>query len=103
MAATQAVVQKSKIQGLRANVVTVTMDNSYPTNGEAVTANGFGLQSISLLILEPNSGYVPEYVASSGKVVVRWVDTTTDGAALAEVANTTDLSAVVFRGLAIGI
>ena len=40
------------------------------------------------------AGYVFEWDNTNSKIKAFWVDTTTDGAPLAEVVNTTDLSAV---------
>lgn len=88
----------------RVRIGTVTFDSSYPTGGESVTAASFGLSEIHKLLVigTRGSGYIVEYVPSSGKLKALWVDTTVDGAALAEVADTTDLSAVVADVIAFG-
>jgi hypothetical protein len=75
---------------------TVTFDASYATGGEAFVPENYGFVTVDKVEVDPSVGYVPEYIASTDKILVRWVDTTTDGAPLAEVASTTDLSAVVF-------
>jgi hypothetical protein len=89
---------------LRVRRGTVTFDSSYPTGGEAVTAGSFGLSEIEFLLVigTRGSGYVVEFVPSTSKLKALWVDTTVDGAPLAEVANTTDLSAVVADVIAFG-
>lgn len=78
---------------------TITFDSSYPTGGEAVTPADFGLVAITDMQFEGDDGYVLRWDRSttSPKVMAYWVDTTTDGAPMAEVANTTNLSAVVSR------
>lgn len=76
---------------------TITMDSSYPTGGEAVSATSFKGSSIQHLALQPSTtGIVGTYNASTGKVMAFWVDTSTDGAALAEVPGPTDLATTVF-------
>lgn len=104
MAATVAVVQELGPDGPNvAKIVTVTMDSSYATGGEAVTAADCGLSRIVQFALEPNAGYVPEYDHANSKVKAFWVDTTVDGAAMAEVVATTNLATVVFRGKVVGL
>lgn len=104
MAASVSVVQELGPEGPNvAKIVTVTMDSSYPTGGESVTAANLGLSRIVQFSLEPNAGYVPEYNHANSKVKVFWVDTTVDGAALAEVADTTNIATVVFRGKVVGL
>lgn len=85
----------------------VTFDSSYATGGEALAASDLGLPYISFILtnVRPSDtggvdGFVVHYNRSTGKLQAYWVDTTTDGAALAEVANTTDLSGVVVDVLA---
>jgi hypothetical protein len=75
---------------------TVTFDSSYATGGETFSPTSQGFVTVDQVEVFPSVGYVPEYITSTGKILARWVDTTVDGAALAEVASTTDLSAVVF-------
>lgn len=81
----------------------ITFDSSYPTGGEALVASDFGLTEILAVICLPSGGYVGEFDEANGKLKTFWVDTTVDGAPLAEVADTTDLSAVVMWCIAIGI
>lgn len=72
---------------------TIAFDSSYPTNGEAYTAATFGLKTLSGLFVFPYGGLTFEPIVSALKIKARWVDTSTDGAVLAEVVNTTDISA----------
>lgn len=80
--------------GLIMQIGTIAMDSNYPTGGEAVTAAQFKGGAIVQLILgiDPVTGIAASYVASTGKIKCFWVDTTVDGAALAEVVDTTNLA-----------
>jgi hypothetical protein len=75
---------------------TILFDASYPTGGEAITLGSLGLSTLKDLYTFANAGLVPEWNRSktAPKVLLFWVDTTVDGAALAEVADTTDVIAV---------
>lgn len=83
-------------------VGTVAFDSSYPTGGEAVSYANLGLANVDFVQVSSAAGYVFEYDHTNKKVKAYWVDTTTDGAAMAEVADTTDLSAVTARFFAFG-
>ena len=93
------------IMGIKQVVVfDVDFDDSYPTNGETVTASSIGLRNIDLLMASPTAGYVFEYDYSNSKLKAYYADydAASDGA-LIEVANTTDLSGVTdVRCIAIG-
>lgn len=100
MAATVAIVDRLGRTGNQehTNRVTITMDSSYPTGGEAITAADCGLSSITGVTFEgAKGGAVPDWDQANLKVLVYWVDTTVDGALMAEVTATTDLSSIVFR------
>lgn len=75
--------------------VTLAFDNSYPTGGEAITANGVGLTKILGAIIPGNKGFTFEMDLTNLKVIAYWVDTSIDGSPMLEVVNTTDLSAIV--------
>ena len=76
---------------------TITMDSSYPTGGEAVTPGQFKGGAIRRLMLSASTtGIVPAWDATNSKVMAFWVDTTTDGAALAQVVDTTNIATTVF-------
>lgn len=79
---------------MRAVIADVAFDSSYPTGGESLTAAMLGLSAIEFVIAEPAAGYTFEYDHANSKLLARWVDTTVDGAPQAQVADTTNLSAV---------
>ena len=74
---------------------TVTFDDSYPTGGESFTQSNLGFVAFNRVEVNPTAGYVFEYDAANEKIIAYWVDTTTDGAPMAEVTDEEDLSAVV--------
>lgn len=105
MAATVSVVTGPEVPGNRKFVTaTVTFDSSYATGGEAITAASLGLNRLDFIWAVTSDGFIPSWDGSttSPKIKLFWVDTTTDGAALAEVPSTTDCSAVVVRVFAFG-
>lgn len=84
----------------RVALVTATFDSSYATGGEAFDPASYGIVGTPFMVLaEPRPGtadtYVVRYDSANKKLMAFWVDTTVDGAALAEVASTTNLSALV--------
>ena len=105
MAASVSIVTGPEVPGNRKFVTaTVTFDSSYATGGEAISLTSLGLNRLDFLWAVTSDGYVPSWNGSTTapKVKLYWVDTTTDGAALAEVPSTTDVSAVVVRIFAFG-
>jgi hypothetical protein len=76
---------------------TILFDASYPTGGEAITIGTLGLSTLKEIFPYPSAGVVPVWNRSktAPKILLYWVDTSTDGAAMAEVVDTTDLAAVV--------
>jgi hypothetical protein len=131
MGASVSVKQRTKFAGLFAVIADVTLDDSYPTNGEALTPNQFGLNTFSFVLPAPAAGYHFEFdhankklkayvpvnaVAGDGvadgnntliKSATGTVEVAGTGTALqvpaAEVTDKTDLHAVVVRVLAIGL
>lgn len=71
-------------------VATVTMSNSYTTNGESVTKAQLGLTEINSVSIDGGNGYRPQYDYTNQKVKIY----TSAGT---ETTATTDLSAVVLR------
>lgn len=71
----------------------LNMDSSYPTGGEALTANLLTLGTITSVVSVRNDGggYVPQYDDDTGKILM--FEAGADAAALDEVTDTTDLSA----------
>jgi hypothetical protein len=97
MAATVASMVKTSPRGARLHTGYFVPDNSYPTTGYAITANLFGLTVLNILLLTPSiNGLVPVHDFINSKVKMLWVDTTVDGAPLAEVTNGTNLSNIAY-------
>ena len=72
----------------------IAFDSSYPTGGEAFDLSG-KFATLTMVLIEPNSGYVFTYDYTNKKVIAYWVDN--DGSAdsaMIQVANTTDLSGI---------
>jgi len=105
MAASVSIVTGPEVPGNRKFVTaTVTFDSSYATGGEAITLSSLGLDRLDFIWAVTQDGYVPAWDGSTTapKIKLFWVDTTTDGAALAEVPSTTNVSTVVVRIFAFG-
>lgn len=91
------------VAGLKQVHKIVTMDASYvATGGEPLTAAQLGLTTVLFAVVEPKGGYVFSYDIAAAKITAYWVDTSVDGAAMAEVVATTDLSTIAPRIMAIG-
>jgi hypothetical protein len=84
-------------RGLQFEFGTLAFDNSYPTGGEAVS---FGFTP-DVVVVAPMDGYVFAWDSANGKVLA--YEAGADGAALDEVANETDLSAVTTHYIALGL
>lgn len=93
MSVTTAALFKSEVEGRRLHVYTIGFDDTYPTGGEAITPDAVGLTRIDDAIIAPTAGFVFSWDRANSKVKAFWVDTTTDGAAMAEVVNDTDINA----------
>lgn len=90
--------------GKKRQVVTeVTLDSSYPTGGEAITAAQLGLSKVDVAICETNTGHIAQYDKANAKIKMYYADydAVADGA-LIQVPNATDLSAVVVTVVAYG-
>lgn len=74
--------------------VTLAFDSSYPTGGEVITANGLRLTSILMAVIPAYKGIAFEWDPTNLKVLAYWVSTAVNGAALAEVTDTTSLAAL---------
>lgn len=106
MAATTSITKQGVMGDLKYGVVEVTLDSSYPTGGEALTLNtDLGWSGSSTYVVGLNSssvtGYVPAYDTTNNKLLM--FEAGADGAALDEVANTTDLSAETITVLVFGV
>lgn len=72
-------------------------DNSWLAAGEPLTYEQLGFSKAPDWVeVQPTGGYVGEYDIANEKLLAYWVDTTVDGAAMAAVVDTTDLSALTF-------
>ena len=92
MAVTYTQVSRERVGTTRKEVGSIAFDSSYPTGGEALALAVLGLTEVDEVRVGPHEGYTFEYDAANEKVLAYWVDTTTDGAALAQVVDTTDIS-----------
>lgn len=92
---------------------TITFDSSYPTGGESVTVAQLGLTQLQNLEVRPGlgsstTGYVPVWatgrsVTSPAVQVLMGDNNNASDGPLIEVANTTDLSALVVDFVATGV
>lgn len=76
----------------------VTLDNSYPTGGEAVTAANFGMSTLRTVLVESKTNIAAKWARfdrTNSKIVIE--------TASAEVANASDQSLVVVRVMVIGL
>lgn len=93
-----------KFPGLTVRSYEVDFDSSYPTGGEVWDISA-DFDVIKTAIFESKGGYTFELTSkdapASSKIKAYWVDTTVDGAPLAEITNTTDISAVTKVGVII--
>lgn len=90
--------------GKKRQVVTeVTMDSSYPTGGEAITAAQLGLSVVDVVTCSTNTGHIAQYDKTNAKIKLYYADydAVADGA-LIQVPNTTDVSTVVVTCVAFG-
>jgi len=85
-------------------IAQIAWDNSYPTGGETCDLSGIFPNEVfgGMVFADTlnDGGYKCSYVLAgsgapaTGVIQAYWVDTTVDGAAMAQVVNTTDLSAM---------
>jgi hypothetical protein len=87
--------KKTKFLNVNAVIADIALDSSYPTGGEAISASQFGLNSIDFVMPSFSAGYDAEYDHANKKLKMF--------TAGSEVTDTTDLSAVTVRVLAIGL
>ena len=80
----------------------VTLDSSYPTGGEAVVPSDFGLQGIETVFVGSiNAAKYHVGYTSAGRLIKVYIEDGTSGIE-AEVADTTDLSAITVPVLVVG-
>lgn len=68
MAASVTIKKRFKFGNGFGVVADVTFDDSYPTNGEAIAAAKFGLQSLDFVLPSPASGYIFEFDHANSKL-----------------------------------
>ena len=79
----------------RVRDITIGFDASYPTGGESLTVDDVAIGTTMYMVTcDSNDGYVFQYDYTNSLLMAFWVDTTVDGAPLAQVVNTTDLSGI---------
>jgi hypothetical protein len=91
--------------GKKMGLVDITFDASYATGGHAIAASDFkGLDNPPdvLIPFSDMGGYQFEWDDANNKLLAYWVDTTVDGAPMAQVAASTDLSGITAKFLFIG-
>lgn len=94
---------------VRIRYATVTMDNSYATGGEVLTAAQFGLQSLDAVFLAGNSNGVALGLDSTGVKITAFGTNTTTATqtstvflGLAQIPNAIDLSGQIIKVLVVG-
>lgn len=103
MAATVTITDKVKVANARINVASVLLDSSYPTGGEAITPNQFGMGVIMAVLPVSSSGFHPEWDNVNNKLLMYWVDNNAVAdSQMIQVPDTTDLSAVTVIVTVIG-
>lgn len=100
MAVTVSRANNPQVEGARRVTVTnITFDSSYPTGGEPLTFSDLGLTSVEFAIATLKT-------AGTGSVTQVWYDIPNQKllafAAAAQIANTTDISAVTAQVVAYG-
>lgn len=109
MAMTVAITRRTGTKSGRVITGTAFTNENYVTAGFAVTPNQMGLDKVDLVIpsggtpLAGTSALLPVYDNSTSKFKYYWVDTTVDGALLAEVPNATAIGLIAFGWVAFGI
>jgi len=103
LAATVTIKDKFKLGNGFVVIADVAFDNSYPTGGEEVLPEKFGINALDFVQAAPSSGYVFQYDHTNKKLLAYYADydAVADGA-LIQVPDTTNLSAIITRVMAIG-
>lgn len=95
MASVQTELFKGEVEGRRIHAYRIALDSTYPTGGEAVTANSVGLTRIDDALIGTEDGIVFKWDAANSKIMAYYADydAVADGA-LIECPNDHDLSGV---------
>lgn len=110
MAVTVTTVKKSVFGDMRVRIVDITMDSSYATGGETLSAGDVGLKNVVYADVKQKTVGTTirqfQYDIANGKILAfQDKDPASAGGADApfpEVANATNLSTITVRGLFIG-
>lgn len=95
MAVTTTVVRRTVWGDRKVVHATLAFDTSYPSpGGEDISLVDLGLKEVDFCMPAPSKGFVPEWDDANSKMKLYWVDTTVDGAAMAEVVNGTNVSTI---------
>lgn len=94
--------QKAQGEGFGVLTGTIAFDSSYPTGGEALTGLSKYFKDLYCVITDCYGGISTGYDRTNNKLLAYWVDTTVDGAAQAEVTDTTNLSSITVSFVAFG-
>lgn len=101
MALTITQLEQQSFGSLRGATAIVTFDTSYPTGGEPIVPSDLGLGEFKgLSINQGEDGYVVHWDRANDTLIV--YESAGANAPLTEVANLTDLSAVVVEVIATG-
>lgn len=100
--ASVAINDRLKMSNANVSIGDITI-GTYATNGVAVTAAQFGMNTLKFVLASPTAGYVFQYDYANQKLKAYYADYdgSADGA-LIEVANSANLGSVVARTIAVG-
>ena len=104
MAATTTINTGPEVPGNRKiTTATVTFDSSYATGGEAIALADLGLLRLDHLVVDAGAGYLAKWDGSTTAPKILLYRQTAATSALVEVPNTTDMSAISVKVLALGV
>lgn len=81
------------LEHLSLRVLTVSLDNSYPTGGYALAASDFNFTTLYAVLVSSRAGYQLTWDAANSKLMVFYVTSATTSP-LTQVPNATNLSSV---------
>jgi hypothetical protein len=107
MAVSVLTLSRASGNSTKINHVVASSSENYATGGITCTANQLGLSRVQAAFVAalPLAGgaYVGNYNVATGKISLYWVNTTVNGAALAEIPNATAIGATVYNIIAFGV
>lgn len=103
MAITVSTSKTPKVPGTQVlRRITITMDSSYATGGEAVALADLGVSRLDSIFPASRSGYVAGWNGSTSAPKIMLYRQTAASSALVEVPSTTDVSATIVDLLVFG-